>query len=111
MDYENLINKTNNYIDVIINDYSNLGINPCITIIKINRYKTYFHILLMYSATKLKECMKKHIKKCNCRNIIYVNIMIDSNLKLIKCDDNSVYVDDLYNIILNVFKNIDNVKN
>jgi hypothetical protein len=93
MDDENVVND---YIDSILDKYSNLGKKPCVSILKINRNinnTNDIYVMIMYSATVLKECseLKKHKKKCNCNNIIYVSMILDNDLNLMNVNNNSVY--------------------
>ena len=120
MQTENLIDDDipidiNDYIDSILDNYSNLGKKPCVSILKyvpseneikeINQ-KKQMNIMLMYSATELQECrsMKKHINRCQCCNILYITMILDVNLNLIHTNDNSIYIHDLYDIVLKVIK-------
>jgi hypothetical protein len=113
MEEENVVND---YIDSILDKYSNLGKNPCVSILKINRNTNNtnntndIYVMIMYSATVLKECslLKKHIKKCNCCNIIYISMILDNDLNLINVNNNSVYINDLYDIVINVIKKLKN---
>ena len=65
--------------------------------------------MIMYSASVLKECneLDKHKKNCNCNNIIYISMMLDNDLNLINVNNKLVYINDLYDIVLNVIKKFD----
>jgi hypothetical protein len=111
MKTENLINDDlssdiNNYIDSIIDNYGNLGKKPCVSILKYEKRTNNIYIMLMYSANEFQECinLKKHIKGCKCRNILYISMILDDDYNLIQINDNSLYIYDLYNIILGVIK-------
>jgi hypothetical protein len=102
-------NVVNDYIDSILDKYSNLGKKPCVSILKINRNinnTNDIYIMIMYSASVLKECneLDKHKKNCNCSNIIYVSMILDNELNLINVNNNSVYINDLYDIVIKVLK-------
>ena len=62
--------------------------------------------MIMYSASVLKECneLDKHKKNCNCSNIIYVSMILDNKLNLINVNNKSLYINDLYDIVIKVLK-------
>ena len=105
MENENLIDEINQYIDSLIPNYDNLGKESCISILKMNKLQNNtIYTMVMYSAKVLKECsiLKKHKKNCKCCNIFYINMILDNDLKLIQTTDNSVYIDDIADIVKKV---------
>jgi len=105
MENENVIDETNQYIDSLIPNYDNLGKDSCISILKVKRLENNtIYIMVMYSASVLKECsiLKKHKKKCKCCNIFYINMILDNDLKLIQTTDNSYYIDNIVDIVKKV---------
>ena len=105
MENENLIDEINQYIDLLIPNYDNLGKESCISILKMKLLENNtIYIMVMYSATVLKECsiLKKHKKNCECCNIFYINMILDNDLKLIETTDNSIYIDNIVDIVKKV---------
>jgi hypothetical protein len=103
---DDLTSNINDYIDTILNNYIDLGTKPCVSLLKYEKNSNNLYVMLMYSANELQECknMKKHKKGCQCRNIIYVSMILDANLNLINTNDKSLYINDLYSIVFNVLK-------
>jgi hypothetical protein len=94
----------NNYIDSIICNYHDLGINPCVSILSDKKYESGRLIYIMYSSKCMKKCIinKKHRKDCQCNNILYEKFYIDQNLKISyynNKNDFPIYINDLYDII------------
>jgi len=106
------IDDINDYIDSILDNYNDLGKKPCVSILKCEKKYNQINIIVMYSATELKECknIKKHINRCSCCNIIYVTMILDNDLNLIQINNNSIYINNLYEIVLKVFEKL-NEKN
>jgi len=94
----------NNYIDSIICNYQDLGVNPCVSILSDKKYETGRLMYIMYSSNYMKKCIinKKHSKDCQCSNILYEKFYIDQNSKISYYSKNNnipIYVNDLYDII------------
>jgi hypothetical protein len=101
----------NRYIDSIIDNYKNLGEDPCISILSDNIYKNGRKIVIMYSSRYLKKCINntKHFLDCKCNHILYESFYVSNNLELIYNynDDNRsipIYIYDLSNLIIEVYK-------
>lgn len=108
------INENNNilyeqYIDSIINNYKNLGKNPTISIIHINKNNcNNIFIYLMYSCI-MDKCYDnnqiKHIKNCICDNVNYEEFIINNKFEIFHIGErNSEYIDDICNILLELIK-------
>jgi hypothetical protein len=95
----------NNYIDSIISNYQDLGINPCVSILSDKKYKSGRLIYIMYSSKCMKKCIinKKHDIDCQCNNILYEKFYIDQNLNISYLDNKNnnipIYINDLCDII------------
>jgi len=98
----------NNYIDSIICNYQNLGINPCVSILSDKKYESGRLMYIMYSSNYMKKCIinNKHDKDCQCNNILYEKFFIDQNLKVSYYNDKNnipIYINDLCNIIYKLY--------
>lgn len=98
----------NNYIDSIICNYQDLGINPCVSILSDKKYESGRLMYIMYSSKYMKKCIinKKHGKDCQCSNILYEKFYIDQNLKISYYNDKNnipIYVNDLCDIINKIY--------
>lgn len=98
----------NNYIDSIVCNYQDLGINPCVSILSDKKYETGRLMYIMYSSKCMKKCIinKKHGKDCQCNNILYEKFYIDQNLKINYYSNNNnipIYVNDLCDIIYKLY--------
>ena len=97
----------NKYIDSIISNYINLGKKACVSVLKLTQISNgQIHVMLMYSTSEFKECtiMKKHIKNCQCNQILYIHMVLDNKLNLIQTNYETAYINDLYNIVLNIIQ-------
>jgi len=97
----------NKYIDSIISNYRNLGKKACVSVLKLTQISNgQIHIMLMYSASELQECtiIMKHKKKCECNHILYIHMVLDNKLNLIQTNYETAYINDLYNIVLNIIQ-------
>ena len=105
---ENNTEIINNYIDSIICNYQNLGINPCVSILSDKKYESGRLMYIMYSSNHMKKCIinNKHGKDCQCNNILYEKFFIDQNLKVSYYNDKNnipIYINDLCNIIYKLY--------
>jgi hypothetical protein len=99
----------NNYIDSIICNYQDLGINPCVSILSDKIHENGRLMFIMYSSKCMKKCMinKKHYKKCQCNNILYEKFFINHDLKINYYTDNNnfpIYINDLSDIISKLYQ-------
>jgi hypothetical protein len=95
----------NNYIDNILNKYTNLGHMPCVSLLSV--YKTDNNLLvnIMFSSLKMKECIKSHIKNCQCADILYEKFIISPDLSVYSNNNKtSLYLNDLGDIVLQIIK-------
>lgn len=97
----------NSYLDLTVNEYTNLGNNPCVSLLSIYKYDNYYLLHLMYSTNILKECMvkKSHYKKCKCNAIIYEKINIYEDFSTSHTNTtNPLYINDLCDIAIKIVK-------